>query len=59
MPAGSGQNDVQLNYVQNEQLFTKIRDELSTQLSESLKKINTEISDIRSKQTLMSTIESR
>ena len=40
-------------------LFSKIREELNAQLSENLKKINTEINDIRSKQTMMSTMESR
>ena len=44
---------------QNEHLFTKIREELNTQLSENLKKINSEISDIRSKQSMLSTMESR
>ena len=40
-------------------LFTKIRSELNSQLSENLQKINTEISDIKSKQQMMSTMESR
>ena len=40
-------------------LFTKIREELSAQLSENLKKVNNEISEIRSKQTMMSTMDSR
>ena len=40
-------------------LFTKIRSELNSQLSENLQKINTEISDIKSKQQMMSTIEGR
>ena len=40
-------------------LFGKIREELNAQLSENLKKINTEITDIRSKQSMMSTMESR
>ena len=40
-------------------LFTKIREELNAQLSENLKKINSEISDIRSKQSMLSTMESR
>ena len=44
---------------QNETLFTKIREELNMQLSENLKKINSEISDIRSKQSMLSTMESR
>ena len=44
---------------QNENLFTKIREELNMQLSENLKKINSEISDIRSKQSMLSTMESR
>ena len=44
---------------QNEHLFTKIREELNMQLSENLKKINSEISDIRSKQSMLSTMESR
>ena len=40
-------------------MFTKIRGELNAQLSENLKKINSEISDIRSKQSMLSTMESR
>ena len=44
---------------QNENLFTNIREELNMQLSENLKKINSEISDIRSKQSMLSTMESR
>ena len=44
---------------QNEMLFTKIREELSAQLSSNLNKINTEISDIKTKQSMMSTMETR
>lgn len=40
-------------------LFTKIREELNSQLSENLKKINTEITDIKSKQSTLSTMESK
>lgn len=40
-------------------LFTKIREELNSQLSENLKKINTEITDIKSKQSMLSTMESK
>ena len=40
-------------------LFTKIRTELSAQLSENLKKINSEISEIRNKQSMMSTMDTR
>ena len=40
-------------------LFTKIREELSSQLTDNLKKINTEISEIKSKQSMMSTMETR
>ena len=40
-------------------LFTKIREELSSQLTDNLKKINTEISEIKTKQSMMSTMETR
>jgi len=40
-------------------LFSKIREELQAQLSENLKKVNNEISEIRSRQTMMSTMDSR
>ena len=40
-------------------LFGRIREELTSQLSDNLRKINTEISDIRSKQTMLTTMESR
>ena len=57
--AGPSTTDLQSQIQQNEMLFTKIREELTCQLSTNLKKINTEITDIRSKQTMMSTMESR
>jgi len=60
MPVGGpSTSELKEQIAQNELLFTKIRSELQTQLSENLKKINTEISDIRSKQSLMSTMDSR
>ena len=40
-------------------LFTKIRQELTAQLSDNLKKVNDEINEIRSKQSMLSTMESR
>ena len=40
-------------------LFTKIREELTHQLSANLEKVNSEISEIRNKQTMMSTLDAR
>ena len=40
-------------------LFTKIREELTYQLSANLEKVNSEISEIRNKQTMMSTLDAR
>ena len=40
-------------------LFTKIREELNSQLSDNLKKINGEINEIKSKQSMLSTMESK
>ena len=60
MPPGQpSTGELQMQIQQNETLFTKIREELNMQLSENLKKINSEISDIRSKQSMLSTMESR
>ena len=60
MPAGQpSTGDLQNQIQQNEMLFTKIREELNAQLSDNLKKINSASSDIRSKQSMLSTMESR
>ena len=60
MPSGGpSTNELKAQIQQNEVLFAKIREELTAQLSENLKKINGEISEIRSKQSMMSTMESR
>ena len=59
MPNQPTNNDLQAQIQQNETLFSKIREELTSQLSENLKKVNTEISDIRSKQSQLSTMDSR
>lgn len=57
--SSSGTGDLKQQIEQNEVLFGKIRHELTAQLSENLNKINAEISDIRHKQSMMSTMESR
>ena len=59
MPNQPTASDMQLQIHQNEMLFIKIREELQAQLSENLKKVNNEISEIRSRQTMMSTMDSR
>ena len=59
MPNQPSTTDLQAQIQQNEALFGKIREELTSQLSNNLQKINSEISEIRSKQSMMSTMESR
>ena len=58
-PGQPSTGELQAQIQQNEMLFGKIREELTSQLSDNLRKINTEISDIRSKQTMLTTMESR
>lgn len=49
--------DYQQQLEQNERLYSKVQSEMQRQLTENMQRLNGEISDIKSKQTMLSTMD--